>query len=106
MERTDRADCFLLVIRGALDLPTEGQLLAAVWAVQRQRVGLPIVLDLSGVEFMGSMGFSELLMIRHNATSYDEEVRMVAGDNGRLRRLLDLLGPLPIHNSAADARTA
>jgi hypothetical protein len=52
------------------------------------------------------MGFSELLMIRHNATSYDEEVRIVAGDNGRLRRLLDLLGPLPVHDSVADACSA
>jgi hypothetical protein len=57
VERTDRADCVLLVIRGALDLPTEGQLLAAVWAIQRQRVGRPIVLDLSGVEFMARWAF-------------------------------------------------
>jgi hypothetical protein len=37
-----------------LDLPTEGQLFAAVSALPPQRVGHPVVLDLSGLRFLGS----------------------------------------------------
>ena len=98
-QRTDRADCVLLVVRGDLDLPTEGQLFAAAWAVLRERVGRPVVLDLSSVGFIGSIGFSELLMICHEAASCDQEVRMVAGGNRRLRHLFRLLGPLRIYDS-------
>jgi anti-anti-sigma factor len=69
VERADRDDCVVLVVRGDLDLPTEGQLLAAVSAVLREQVGRPVVLDLSRLRFLASMGDSELIMIRHEATS-------------------------------------
>src|SRR4051794_4037195 len=95
VERTDRDDCVLLTVRGDLDLPTEGQLLAAASGVLHERLGRPVVLDLSGVRFIASIGFAELLMIRHEATTSAQEMRILAGGNQRLRRLLDQLGQLP-----------
>jgi len=103
VERTDRDDSVLLVLRGDLDLATEGQLLAAAWAVLRQRAGRPVVLDLSRVQFGASIGYSELAMISHEATSSGQEVRIVAGGNRRLRHLLGQLGSLPIHDAVDDA---
>ena len=36
------------------------------------------MLDLSGVRFIASIGFAELLMIRHEATTSDQEMRILA----------------------------
>ena len=61
------------------------------------------------MRFVASIGYAELLMTRHAATSSDQEVRILAGSNQRLRRLLGQLGQLPIDDSADDtppARTA
>ena len=103
VERTDRDDCVLLIVRGDVDLPTEGQLLAAASGVLRERVGRPVLLDLSGVQFIASIGYAELYMIRHEARASGQEVHMVAGGNQRLRHLLGLLGQLPIYDSVDDA---
>jgi len=103
VKRTDREYCILLVVRGDLDLATEGKLLAAAWAVLRERGGRPLVLDLSGLAFVGSVGFSELLMIDHEATTHGQELRMVTGGNQRLRILLGSLGPLQRYDSVDKA---
>jgi anti-anti-sigma factor len=103
VKRTDRESCILLVVRGDLDLATEGKLLAAAWAVLRERGGRPLVLDLSGLAFVGSVGFSELLMIDHEATTHGQELRMVTGGNQRLRILLGSLGPLQRYDSVDKA---
>ena len=103
VRRTDRDDCVVLVVRGDLDLSTEGQLLAAAVGVLQERLGRPVVLDLSGVRFVASIGYSELLMIRHEATTSGQEARIVAGRNDRLRHLAKLLGALPIYDSVEDA---
>jgi hypothetical protein len=42
-------------------------------------------------------------MIRHEATSSAQEARVVAGGNRRLRRLVELVGPVPIYDSVDDA---
>ena len=103
VERTDRASCVLLVVWGDLDLATGGKLLAAACAVLRERGGRPVVLDLSGLAFVGSVGFSELLMIRHEATTYAQEMRIVTGSNRQLRRLLGSLGSLRRYDSVEEA---
>ena len=90
--RADRRDRVLLVVHGDLDLPGEGQLLAAVSPVLRELSGRPLVLDLSGVDFAASVGLSDLIMIDHDATSNGHSVRIVVGDNRRVRKLLAMVG--------------
>jgi|SRR5690242_9420393 len=106
VERTDRDDWILLVVRGELDLATEGQLLLAACAVLQERTGHPVVIDLSGLCFIDSHGLSELVMISHEATSCDQEVRVVAAGNRRLRSMLRVVGQLPIYDSIDDASPA
>jgi anti-anti-sigma factor len=103
VERTDPASCVPLVVRGDLDLTSEDKMLAAARDVLRERDGLPLVLDLSGLAYVGSTGFSELLMIRHEATTYGQELRIVTGSNRWLRRLLGSLGPLQSYDLVDDA---
>jgi hypothetical protein len=67
---------------------TEGQLLGAAWAVLRERSGRLLVLDLTGVGFVGSLGLSELIMLGHEAASYRQEVRIVVGRNNPLQRAM------------------
>ena len=61
------------------------------------------MLDLSGLRFIDSMGDSELIMTRHEATSSGQGLRVVAGANRRLRQLVELVGPFPIYDSVDDA---
>src|SRR3954453_4924874 len=65
--RVDRVDGVLLVARGELDMATEGQLAAAAVTVLQERVGAPLVLDMSCLTFVGSTGIRELLMIQDEA---------------------------------------
>ena len=104
--RSDRDDCILLVVRGDLSLATEGQLLRAAGTVLRERSGRPLVLDLTGVGFAGSIGLSELIMLDHEATTYRQEVRIVVGRNYPLHRAVASAGveeSLTIFGSMDDA---
>jgi anti-sigma B factor antagonist len=104
--RTDRDDCIMLVVRGDLSLATEGQLLGAAGTVLRERSGRPLVLDLTGVGFAGSLGLSELIMLDHEAATYGQEVRVVVGRNYPLQRAVasaGLEGSFPIFGSMDDA---
>ena len=87
-------------------MATEGQLLGAAWAVLRERSGRLLVLDLTGVGFVGSLGLSELIMLDHEAATYGQEVRIVAGHNYPLQRAVasaGLEGSFPIFGSLDDA---
>ena len=76
---------------------------AAAWAVLGERGERRLVLDLSGLAFLGSLGSSELLMVRHEASAYGQELRIVTGSNRRLRQLLGSLGSLRPYDSVDDA---
>ena len=106
--RTNRDDCILLVVRGDLSLATEGQLLGAAGTVLRERSGRPLVLDLTGVGFAGSLGLSELIMLDHEAAACRQEVRIVVGRNYPLQRAVasaGVEGSLTIFGSMDDALT-
>jgi hypothetical protein len=61
--REDRQDCILLVVHGDMDVPAEGQLLAAAHGASRELSGRPLVLGLSRRGCAGSGVLSDLLMI-------------------------------------------
>jgi anti-sigma B factor antagonist len=90
--RADRGDCTVLVVQGDLDLAARGRLLEAAWGPSYGRRGRPLVLDLSGVGFMASVGAAELVMLRDECAPLGVEVRVVVGRSRSVRLLLALTG--------------
>ena len=67
--REDRQDGSLLVVHGGMDVPAEGQLLAAAHGASRELSGRPLVPDLSRLGCAGSGVLSDLLMIDHEVNT-------------------------------------
>jgi hypothetical protein len=67
--REDRQDCILLVVHGDMDVPAEGQLLAAAHGASRELSGRPLVPGLSRRRCAGSGVLSDLPMIDHEVNT-------------------------------------
>ena len=72
-------------LRGELDLATKAQLVAALTAVVTAGAN-DVVIDLSGVPFVDSMGLSALLEVRRLGAALT-----LRNPTERVRRLLDLV---------------
>src|SRR5262245_28180259 len=104
--RVDRSGCTVLVVRGELDMAVEGRLFAAAVTVLQEHARHALVLDMSGLGFMASIGISELIMIQYEAVTCRRRLRIIVGGNRQLQRVLAAVGldrRLPICASIEEA---
>ena len=92
MARAHRGDCTVLVVRGDPDFATRGRILAAARGPLQESPGRALVLDLSGVGFMASVGAAELIMRRDECLALDVEVRVVVGQSRSVQLLVNATG--------------
>lgn len=102
--RADRAGWAVLVVRGAVDIATEGRLLTAARAplVARRR----LVVDLTAVDFLSSSGAGQLVALADESRRHRAALRIVTGQNRRVGQLVLTLGldrALPIFGSVEEA---
>ena len=97
--RTDRDDDVALIVRGDLDLPTEGQLLAAACGSRGSGVDALSCLTCPGCDSSRRSGFEAGHC--HEAATSGQEMRVVTGSNRRVHRLLKSCEPLAIFDSVA-----
>ncbi|GAA4922995.1 anti-anti-sigma factor [Actinomycetospora succinea] len=95
----------VLAVAGPLDLALAASLRRSVERATRLRPGL-LVIDLSGVTFLASVGMAEL--VRANRQAGETTVRVVASGRIVLRplELTRLTDELAIHATLADALAA
>lgn len=102
-----RADCLLLHAEGELDVETSGTFRQRLSDLVRQE-SLPIVVDLTGLQFVDSCGLGALVV----TLRIPEEVRpriVLQPDNGRIGRLLQTTRMdrlLPVYPSVEAALAA
>lgn len=76
---------------GQVDLSTAQQLSTAVRTQFDGYAGL-VVIDLSGVSFLGSIGLAVLLEAQNTAFDSGRTLRIVVGDGRTVRRAIDTAG--------------
>jgi anti-sigma B factor antagonist len=84
------ADTVTVVVRGEIDISNAERLTSGVNNAARDDV-TTIVVDLTGVTFIDSVGISALLKGRRMADEHGKIFR-VSGASGLVRQLLDLTG--------------
>ena len=67
IERDDRDGCLVLVVHGEVDLSTGGRLMEAGSAALHEAADQPVVLDLTGVDFLSSSGLGLLVALTTTA---------------------------------------
>jgi anti-sigma B factor antagonist len=96
----DRADAVVLAVDGEIDAMTAPRLRASVAEALRRLDGRPLVVDLTGVTFLGSPGLQVLL------DCAGETLRVVVDHNRPVTRPIELTGldaVLPLFSSVPDA---
>jgi anti-sigma B factor antagonist len=84
-------DAVVVGVTGELDMLTARMLGDALRPVLN-RAGRTVVIDLSGVGFLGSAGLSELVAAQHTATRNGTAMRLAGGDGPAVRRPLEVTG--------------
>lgn len=99
LERVEHRSGIVVRIRGEIDLSNHMKLREGLFeACEMVQPPSPVVLDLSEVEFLASVGLSELLLCHERAMARRTPLRVVAAERRVLRpmevtgldRLLDL----------------
>lgn len=67
---SERDRCVVLTVRGEVDLSTGERLRTTVVGALQNALGRPVVLDLTGVDFLSSSGLGQLVAL-------DEEARVL-----------------------------
>lgn len=97
-------DAVVLRLAGDLDLLTAPLLRERLWPLLEQP-GQTVILELSGVEFLGSPGLAELAAANDLAARHQSRIALVGGSHAVLRPLevtgLNLL--FKIYESVAEA---
>ena len=104
----DVAAACVVMVTGELDYATVGRFRAGVNAVAARLGDTALVIDLSGVEFLGSGGLAALVDI-HRTLANGRPARIVAGESRRALRPIQLSGLdqiLSVHHSVDDALAA
>jgi len=86
-----RGDTLILHPLGEIDLDTADRLVGAAQAAGRPGRGADLVVDLSGVTFMGSSAVHALVTLMHRAEAGGGRLR-VSGANRQARELLVFTG--------------
>ncbi|MDF8264837.1 STAS domain-containing protein [Luteipulveratus flavus] len=81
----------VLRVAGPLDITTAHVFAAEVSAASRGGTH-PVVLDLRGVDVLGSAGVSELFMAREEHTDHGHRLRILASSGSLAAKVLDLVG--------------
>lgn len=92
LARADRRGCTVLVVRGDIDLATEGRLTAAADDAVHDPSSRPVVLDLTGVAFLSSSGMGRLVSIAELAETVGVTLRIATGDNRQVLGPLRMIG--------------
>jgi anti-sigma B factor antagonist len=75
--REERAGCAVLAVHGDVDLSTGPRLAAAVSAALGSAGGAPVVLDLTGLQFLSSSGLGQLVALDDEARRAGTPLRVV-----------------------------
>jgi anti-sigma B factor antagonist len=103
---TRREGTVVVSLTGELDMATAGRAASALKAAVE--VGVPVILDLTGLRFFSSAGLNLLLQLHEDTRERHLDVRL-AGDQRAVARPLELTGLselFPVHPSVADALAA
>jgi anti-sigma B factor antagonist len=90
--RDDQGGCVVLAVRGEVDLSTGGRLLEAGSAALRDAVGRPLVLDLSGVDFLSSSGLGLLVALNDEGHDLGVPLRVVVDETRPVIRPIRTMG--------------
>jgi anti-sigma B factor antagonist len=90
--RDDQGGCLVLAVRGEVDLSTGGRLLEAGSAALREAVGRPVVLDLSGVNFLSSSGLGLLVALHDEGRELGAPLRVVVDETRPVIRPIRTMG--------------
>ena len=94
VERHDHECAAIVRVSGEIDLFNHLQLRAAVFdACEAVEPPKPVVLDLTGIQFIASVGLSELLMCHQHTSARQTPLRVVA-DAPKVLRPLEVTGLL------------
>lgn len=87
-----RADAVVVEVGGELDSQAVPELAAAVTDALSGIAAVHLVLDLSQVVFFGSAGIAFLTQTSSEAGAKGVDLRVVAGADGRVHRVLEMMG--------------
>jgi anti-sigma B factor antagonist len=90
--RDDQGGCVVLAVRGEVDLSTGGRLLEAGSAALREAVGRPVVLDLTGVDFLSSSGLGLLVALNDEGRDLRVPLRVVVDESRPVIRPIRTMG--------------
>ena len=100
-------DAAIVHLAGEIDLETRSALAIAISQALTTPASL-IVIDLTNITFIGSMGLQLLIEAHHDAARTDRQLRVAHG-GGAARRALEITGVhqlLAIYETLEHARTA
>jgi anti-sigma B factor antagonist len=90
--RDDRDHRPVLVVRGEVDLSTGGRLRDTVSNVLQQDGAGPVILDLSGVEFLSSSGLGQLVALDEEGRRMSRPLRIVVDHTRPVVRPITTMG--------------
>jgi anti-sigma B factor antagonist len=82
----------LVTVTGEVDLLTADRFRAAVAAALQQAGNAPVVIDLTGVQFLGSTGLTALVEVTQAAELGDKPFRIVVDEQRPVVRPIQLSG--------------
>ena len=92
IERDDRDGCLVLVVHGEVDLSTGGRLMEAGSAALQESGRRPVILDLTGVDFLSSSGLGLLVALHDDGQDLGAPVRVVVDPDRPVIRPIRTMG--------------
>ena len=108
IERDDRDGCIVLTVRGEVDLSTGVRLAEAGNDALRDGTRRPVVLDLSGVDFLSSSGLGILVALHDEGRDLGVPLRVVVDPTRPVIRPIRTMGldeVLALYDSVDEAVT-
>jgi len=109
LNRDDRDGCLVLIVHGEVDLSTGSRLMEAGSEALHQAAGRPVVLDLSGVDFLSSSGMGLLVALHDEGRAMRTPLRVVVDETRSVIRPIRTMGldeVLVLFGSLDEALTA
>jgi anti-sigma B factor antagonist len=108
IDRDDRDGCIVLTVRGEVDLSTGVRLAEAGNVALREAARRPVVLDLSGVDFLSSSGLGILVALHDEGRDLGVPLRVVVDPKRPVIRPIRTMGldeVLALYDSVDEAVT-